>query len=93
MKKFVEEQLKPKFKELFDQKIIDTKVYGDLCFRTLLSTKYSQNRPLYLLDTEAFINELHENAYTVEQTTYEQFLKTSIGYIEESSALYAQIQI
>jgi P4 family phage/plasmid primase-like protien len=88
MKKFVEEQLKPKFKELFDNKIIDLKVYGDLCFRTMLSTKYAQNRPLYLLDTEAFINELHENAITVENSTYEQFLKTCITYVDEDSFLY-----
>lgn len=88
MKKFVEEQLKPKFKDLFDNKIIDLKVYGDLCFRTILSTKFGQNRPLYLLDTEAFINELHENAITVENTTYEQFLKTCITYVDEDSYLY-----
>lgn len=88
MKKFVEEQLKPKFKDLFDQKIIDLKVYGDLCFRTLLSTKYGQNRPLYLIDTEEFLNELHETAITVEDTTYEQFLKTCISYVDEDSFLY-----
>jgi P4 family phage/plasmid primase-like protien len=88
MKKFVEEQLKPKFKELFDKKIIDLKVYGDLCFRTLLSTKYGQNRPLYLIDTEEFLNELHETAFTVEDTTYEQFLKTCISYVDEDSYLY-----
>jgi P4 family phage/plasmid primase-like protien len=88
MKKFVEEQLKPKFKELFDKKIIDLKVYGDLCFRTLLSTKYGQNRPLYLIDTEEFLNELHETAITVEDTTYEQFLKTCISYVDEDSYLY-----
>lgn len=88
MKKFVEEQLKPKFKELFDQKIIDLKVYGDLCFRTLLSTKYGQNRPLYLINTEEFLNELHETAISVEDTTYEQFLKTCISYVDEDSFLY-----
>jgi len=88
MKKFVEEQLKPKFKELFDKKIIDLKVYGDLCFRTMLSTKYGQNRPLYLIDTEEFLNELHETAITVEDTTYEQFLKTCISYVDEDSYLY-----
>lgn len=88
MKKFVEEQLKPKFKELFEQKIIDLKVYGDLCFRTLLSTKYGQNRPLYLINTEAFLNELHETAITTDNTTYEQFLKTCISYVDEDSFLY-----
>lgn len=85
LKRFIEEQLKPKFKELFDKKIIDIKVYGDLCFRTLLSTKSGQNRPLYLLNTEAFLNELQEIPYTTEQTTYEQFLKTCISHIDNDS--------
>ena len=88
LKKFVEDQLKPKFKELFDKKIIDIKVYGDLCFRTLLSTKAGQNRPLYLLNTDNFINELQENPYSVEETTYEQFLKTCISYIDTESFRY-----
>jgi P4 family phage/plasmid primase-like protien len=88
MKKFVEEQLRPKFKDLFDNKIIDLKVYGDLCFRTVLSTKFGQNRPLYLLDTEAFLNELHENAITVENTTYSHFLKGCITHVDEDSYLY-----
>ena len=50
LKRFIEDQLKPKFKELFDKdrKIIDDKVYGDLCFRSLLCTKYGQSRPLFL---------------------------------------------
>jgi P4 family phage/plasmid primase-like protien len=88
LKKFVEDQLKPKFKILFDKKIIDIKVYGDLCFRTLLSTKSGQNRPLYLLNTENFINELQENPYSVEHTTYDQFLKTCISYIDNDSFRY-----
>lgn len=89
IKKFVEEQLSTKFKELLDNKIIDVKVYGNLCFRTLLSTKSGQNRPLYLLDTNAFLSELQENIVTKEDTTYEQFLKCSITHIEEDSVLYA----
>lgn len=88
LKRFVEEQLRPKFKELFDKKIIDTKVYGDLCFRTLLSTKSGQNRPLYLLNTEEFLNELHEEPYSVEDTTYEQFLKTCISNVDNTSFRY-----
>lgn len=87
LKRFIEEQIKPKFKEL-DKKIIDVKVYGDLCFRTLLSTKAGQNRPLYLLNTDDFINELQENPYTIEQTTYDQFLKTCISYIDNDSFRY-----
>jgi P4 family phage/plasmid primase-like protien len=88
MKKFVEEQLRQKFKDLFDNKIIDLKVYGDLCFRTVLSTKFGQNRPLYLIDTEAFLNELHENAITIQDTTYEHFLKACITHVDEDSFLY-----
>lgn len=88
LKKFILEQLYPKFKELFDQKIIDVKVYGDLCFRTLLSTKFGQNRPLYLIKTDDFLNELQENIIDVQDTTFEHFLKTSISYISDNSQLY-----
>lgn len=88
LKKFIEEQLKPKFKDLFDKKIIDMKVYGNLCFRTLLSTKYGQNRPLYLLNTDMFLNELQEVPIMRESTTFEDFLKCSISYINESSQFY-----
>jgi P4 family phage/plasmid primase-like protien len=88
LKKFVIDKLEPKFKDLFEKKIIDIKVYGDLCFRTLLSTKCGQNRPLYLLETETFLNELQEIPYTKEDTTYEQFLKTCFTYIESDSVLF-----
>jgi P4 family phage/plasmid primase-like protien len=88
LKKFIEEQLKPKFKDLFDKKIIDMKVYGNLCFRTLLSTKYGQNRPLYLLNTDMFLNELQEVPIMRESTTFDDFLKCSISYINESSQFY-----
>ncbi len=80
MKKFIEEQLKPNFKELFDSKIIDLKVYGDLCFRTLLSTKYSQNRVLYLLETKPFLTNLQENIIPKDKTTIKHFLNTCISY-------------
>lgn len=88
LKKFILEQLKPKFKELFDLKIIDERVYGDLCFRTLLSTKFGQNRPLYLIRTDDFLSELQENIITREDTTLQYFLKCSISHIEESSQFY-----
>jgi P4 family phage/plasmid primase-like protien len=88
MKRFMEEQFKPRFKTLFEEKIIDIKVYGDLCFRTLLSTKFKQNRLLYLLNTEDFINELKETPYTKDETTLEQFLQSSITYIPETSILF-----
>ena len=88
MKKFMEEQVKPKHKELFDRKIIDVKVYGELCFRTLLCTKWGQNRPLYLINTDEFINNYQEIPITKEDTTFQQFLKVSISYIEESSNFF-----
>lgn len=85
---YLEEQIKPKFRELFDKKIIDTKVYAPICFRTLLSTKCGQNRPLYLLDTASFLNELQENPVSPEDTTYQMFLKTCITKIESDSILF-----
>lgn len=85
---YLEEQLKPKFRELFEAKIIDTKVYAPICFRTLLSTKCGQNRPLYLLDTTAFVSELQETIIPPEETTFEQFLKTCITNIEPDSILF-----
>ena len=88
LKKFMLEQLYPKFRELFDQKIIDVKVYGDLCFRTLLSTKFGQNRPLYLIKTNDFLNELQENVIMPENITLDDFLKCSISYIDDKSQLY-----
>jgi P4 family phage/plasmid primase-like protien len=88
IKKFTEEQLKPKLKELFDKNIIDTKVYGNLCFRSLLCTKFGQNRPLYLLQTEQFLSELQEIPIPKSETTLELFLKTCITHIEPDSHLF-----
>ena len=90
LKRFIEEQIKPhpKLKEIFDKKIFDMKVYGDLCFRTLLSTKFGQNRPLYLIDTESFLSDLQENIIPIEDTTLYHFLKCSISHIEPESILY-----
>ncbi len=85
MKKFVEEQIKPKFKELFDKKIFDTTVYDDRCFRLLNCTKKGENRPLFLLDTTSFLSELREEPVSKEETTYEQFIKSCITYIEDTS--------
>ena len=85
---FMKEQIKPKFRELFDKKIIDTSVYDPKCFRTLLSTKCGQNRPLFLLDTKAFLTDLQEVVIPAEETTYEQFLKTCITHIEADSILF-----
>lgn len=90
LKKFIEDQLKPKFKELFDKdkKIIDDKVYGNLCFRTLLSTKYGQNRPLILLNTKLFLSELKEEIINEEDISFEHFKKCSVAFIEGNSVLY-----
>lgn len=85
---YLEEQIKPKFRELFEKKIIDTKVYAPICFRTLLSTKCGQNRPLFLLDTGAFLTGLQEEIIKPEDTTFEMFLKTCITNIEPDSILF-----
>jgi P4 family phage/plasmid primase-like protien len=85
---YLEEQVKPKFRDLFEKKTIDTKVYAPICFRTLLSTKCGQNRPLYLLDTGSFLNELQENPVAPDDTTFEMFLKTCITNIEPDSILF-----
>lgn len=88
MKKFVEEQIRPKFKELFDSKIFDTTVYDDRCFRLLNCTKMGEVRPLYLIDTHAFMSEFREDIISIEHTTLEQFKKCCITYIEETSESY-----
>jgi P4 family phage/plasmid primase-like protien len=85
---WLEEQLKPKFKDLFERKIIDMKVYSPICMRTLLSTKAGQTRPLYLLDTDSFLTDIQENPISAEDTTYEQFLRTCITNIEPDSVLF-----
>jgi P4 family phage/plasmid primase-like protien len=85
---WLEEQLKPKFKDLFERKIIDMKVYSPICMRTLLSTKAGQSRPLYLLDTDTFLTELQENPISSQDTTFEQFLRTCITNIEPDSLLF-----
>ena len=87
IKLFIEEQLKPKFKELFEKKIIDVTVYAPKCFRSLLCSKYGQNRPLYLLDTNAFKTHLDEIKISKQETTFDMFKKTCITYIEGNSIL------
>lgn len=85
---WLEEQLKHKFKDLFENKIIDLSVYKAGCMRTLLSTKCGQNRPLYLIETDPFLTELQEIPVSANDTTYEQFLKTCITNIEADSVLF-----
>jgi P4 family phage/plasmid primase-like protien len=88
LKLFINEILRPKFKELFDSGIIDPKVYGNTCFRTLLSSKYGQNRPLMLLDTGEFLSELNEIVIPKEQISLETFKRTCITSIDQESTLY-----
>lgn len=86
MKKFIEEQIRPNFKELFHTKIFDLCVYDDRCFRLLLCTKRGENRPLFLLDTKNFMTELREEI--IENVSLEQFQKTCITFIDENSELF-----
>ena len=88
IKSFVEDRLKPLFKELFENKIVDTSVYEPKCFRSLLCTKFGQNRPLYLLETEPFMQELSEVIIEKEATTLDHFLKTCLTYIRPDSILF-----
>lgn len=88
MKLFVEDTMKAKFKELFDKKIIDTTVYAPKCFRSLLCTKFGQNRPLYLLCTNSFLKDLKEVIIPIEDITLDHFKKTCITYIEGNSVLF-----
>jgi P4 family phage/plasmid primase-like protien len=88
MKLFVEEQLKPKFKDLFDKKIIDTTVYAPKCFRSLLCSKFGQQRPLFLLETNMFLDDLTEEVISIEDTSFELFKKTCLTFIDGSSYLY-----
>jgi P4 family phage/plasmid primase-like protien len=88
LKLFATEVLKPKFKELFENGIIDPKVYGNTCFRTILSSKYGQDRPLLLLDTSDFLSELVETIIPKDQITLDIFKRTCITSIDNESTLY-----
>lgn len=80
MKVFVEGKIKPQFKELFDNKIIDASVYTPKCFRSLGSTKFGQNRPLFLLKTESFMNNLNEDI--IPNPSFEEYEKSCITDIK-----------
>ncbi len=86
IKSFMEEKMEPQFKDLFARKIIDLKVYTPICLRSLLCTKHSQNRPLYLLDTEEFLSRFHEKV--VKDITLEVFKSTCVTSIEKTSVLF-----
>ena len=86
IKSFMEEKLKPLFPGLFADNIIDTKVYAPICLRSLLCTKFGQNRPLFLLDYDTFMNDLNEKIDN--KVTLEVYKSTCITFIRESSILY-----
>jgi P4 family phage/plasmid primase-like protien len=86
MKTFVTEALAPKFKTLFDNKIVDTRVYRQGCFRSLLCTKFKQNRPLYLLDTESFLTELRE--IVIDDVPMDVFKSTCVTWVPTESLLF-----
>ena len=80
MKEFIQDKLEPRFGKLFKDKIIDTVVYGKGCFRSLLCTKFGQDRKLKLLKLEPFMTEMREEVDN--NITVETFKKTCITYIE-----------
>jgi P4 family phage/plasmid primase-like protien len=88
IKAFIDDVIRPSFKDLFTDKIIDTSVYSPICFRSLLCTKFGQNRPLYLLDTRSFMEDMEEVVIDSSCITFEHFRKTCITLIEGNSILY-----
>jgi P4 family phage/plasmid primase-like protien len=85
---YIEEQVKPKFPELFSKKIIDVAVYRPICFRSLLCSKAGQNRPLYIVKTEPFLYEMNEELISADETTYDDFISTCVTHIDADSILY-----
>ena len=77
---WVTQFLKPAFGGLFEKKVIDVKVYSPSCMRTVLSTKCGQNRPLYIIDTSAFIKDLGEVVMPKSDVTFEHFLEGCITF-------------
>lgn len=86
IKTFMNDYMQTKFPELFSKKIIDTTVYADKCFRSLMCTKFGQDRLLYLLDTDKFVNELIEDV--VIEIPLELFKRTCITHIPANSVLF-----
>lgn len=88
IKTFMLEKMRPEFKDLFEQRIIDTKVYAPICLRNLFCTKFGQARPLLLLDTDAFLDEFKEIIIDNECITVGMYKSTCITSIEYESILY-----
>ena len=82
LKTFIKENFVDEFKELHADHIMDMSVYGSKCLRIAMCTKYNQERPLLLLRTETFINEMREEVIT--DIPYDTFLKTCICKIDDT---------
>jgi P4 family phage/plasmid primase-like protien len=87
IKAFMEEKLQPLYSDLFSSHVIDTSVYSPICFRNLLCTKYGQNRPLLLLDTQVFMNDLTEKI--IHDITIDIYKKTCLTVITPESILFS----
>lgn len=88
MKLFILETICPRFRELFDSKVIDTSVYRQGFFRALFCSKYGQSRPLHLLDTSAFMTELKEEVVPKSAVSFETFKKACVTYVDSSSVQF-----
>lgn len=88
MKSFIVEKMYSKFKNLFDAKIIDTSVYKQGFFRGLLCSKYGQTRPLHLLNTEKFLQELREEIIPKSEITLDVFKNTCVTHIRPEDTLF-----
>lgn len=88
IKSFIQEKMYNKFKDLFDAKIIDTSVYRQGFFRSLFSSKYGQTRPLFLLNTEIFLQEMKEVVIPKHEVTVELFKRTCVTFIEAGQTLF-----
>lgn len=88
MKNFVEGQLQSRFKDLFSKKIFDSKVYGDICFRSLLCNKFGQERRLFMLKTQPFVDNLEEIPIGENEITIDDFKRACITYVDDNSVAY-----
>lgn len=86
LKSFVKENFTTGFETLVSTNIIDMSVYSSKCLRMVMCTKYEQCRPLFMLRTNTFINELREEI--VQNISYETFLKCCICHIEDGAVEY-----
>jgi P4 family phage/plasmid primase-like protien len=88
MKKFAEEQLGPRFKDLFASKVYDTSVYTDKCFRLLHCTKWGDPRPLRLLNTQRFTADFTEEYIPESEIDLDMFKRTCVACVSPDSGHY-----